>query len=362
MAKFEVVTTVARLSELESHWDVLWRETGALSFQSYPWTAAWVAHMGPSYSLKIGLVWRDTGTLCAVMPMAVRNAYGLRILEWAGQEVIDHCDGLGSLSDLEIAWNAVRGSGGIDVIRLRHIASGTRITALFDSKGFAPDDVSPTLVSTWGSGDAWFRGLTSKKRGMINRGHRILEQQGSVSIECYDSVSDDALLEQIIRLKVEWLHVTKSKSYLFEEDDPKRLIALVGALEQVGRLRLFVIRCGDDVVAASINIVDGPRVHGFFATYNPKFNRASPGILLLAALIRWAFDNGITDINIGRGEDNYKLAFANGRARLLTFVAAVRPHGHVALLAHRLLGQYTAYRNRRSDAIQAASAPAEATS
>lgn len=346
LAKVEIATTVERFIELEQAWGVLWQKTRATAFQSHPWVAAWVKHMGRSYELKIGLIWQNDGTLSAVLPMAVRRFLGLRILEWAGQEVCEYCDGLGDLANLQTAWKALRAKGGIDVVRLRHIGSDTEVTSLFTSGFLLPDDVCPQLVSSWESGDDWFRSLKGKKRYNILRGQRILRHTGIVSMVCYESAPDEALVRRLFELKVAWLKANGKTSYLFDDEHPGRLLRFVQALAQVSRLRLFVITCGDDIVSASINIADGSSVYGFVAAYNPKFDRTSPGTLLLTAVIRWAFDNGFTKVNFGRGEADYKLDFANVRSTLLSFSAAASLRGRTALIARRGLLQIAKFREK----------------
>jgi CelD/BcsL family acetyltransferase involved in cellulose biosynthesis len=349
MARFEIVTELERFRELETDWMVLWRKTGAKAFQSYPWLDAWVENMGKSFQLKIGLLWGDDGTLAAILPMAIHKFWGLRILEWAGQAVCDYCDGVGGSADVQALWNSLLRTGGIDLVRLKNIASDARIATLFAPDHLIEDGSCFKVVSAWSSGDTWFQTLNKKKRNNFTRGQRILEEFGPTSMSCHEVLPDKAVLRRLLELKQNWLAATRQSSYLVNENSPDRLLSLTLALAKVDRLRLFVITCDNDLVAGSINIVDGASVGAFFAAYNPKYDRASPGIMLMTAYTRWAFNNGFTEIDYLRGDEGYKVEFANARVALLSLIKARSLRGHMALALHGRLSQIARFREGSKD-------------
>ena len=90
------------------------------------------------------------------------------------------------------------------------------------------------------------------------------------------------------------------------------------------------------MVAGSINAVHGNRLLAFFATYDPVVARASPGIMLMTHYIRWALDNGITEIDFLRGEEIYKFEFANTVVTLDVFLAGRTIVGGSIVAAYRL--------------------------
>lgn len=346
---FELVTTFERFAELEPSWGLLWQQTGAMAFQSHPWLAAWAKHRGRTHTLRIGLIWDEGGRLAAALPMAIHRFFGLRVLEWAGQAVCDYCTGLGSLADMRTAWTALRRAGGVDVVRLKNIDAEAAIATLLTDGALAVDDACLKVVSNWPSGEAWFRTLNKKKRNNFTRGQRILEEMGQTEVICLEAAPDAELVVRLFTLKKAWLGATRQSSYLIDDSHPHRLFSLIKALAQIGRLRLFMITCGGDIVSASVNIAEGPSVGAFFAVYNPKFDRASPGIMLMTAYTRWAFNNGFTEIDYLRGGEGYKLEFANAQTTLMSFVAAGSPLGRAALFTHRLWYHIAKFRESRKN-------------
>lgn len=57
-------------------------------------------------------------------------------------------------------------------------------------------------------------------------------------------------------------------------------------------------------------------LHSWFPGYDREFSNYSPGSLLLYEMARLGAAAGITKIDLGKGAERYKLAFANGRPLL----------------------------------------------
>jgi CelD/BcsL family acetyltransferase involved in cellulose biosynthesis len=79
---------------------------------------------------------------------------------------------------------------------------------------------------------------------------------------------------------------------------------------------LSTLSVGDKLVAAHFAMRSFGTVHSWFPGYDPEFSKYSPGSLLLYEMARLGSAAGITKIDLGKGTERYKLAFANG-GRLL---------------------------------------------
>src|ERR671938_664427 len=98
----------------------------------------------------------------------------------------------------------------------------------------------------------------------------------------------------MIALKREWLAATSNHSDLLES---AALPALTHALQAIGALRLFVLTCGEELAAGLIAAIHGDRLLAFFAAYDTRFDRASPGILLMTEVTKLAFDRGLGSVD-----------------------------------------------------------------
>jgi CelD/BcsL family acetyltransferase involved in cellulose biosynthesis len=72
-----------------------------------------------------------------------------------------------------------------------------------------------------------------------------------------------------------------------------------------------------------------------FATYDPEYERGSPGILLMTEYTKWAFDQGIEEVDYLLGAERYKFRYANRLIKLHVVAAARTPLGWLTLQAER---------------------------
>ncbi|QDT66167.1 GNAT family N-acetyltransferase [Calycomorphotria hydatis] len=66
---------------------------------------------------------------------------------------------------------------------------------------------------------------------------------------------------------------------------------------------------GDHLVAAHFGLRSGPVLHYWFPAYDPEFGKYSPGTQLLLEGARHGAEQGITRIDLGKGDERYKLTY-----------------------------------------------------
>ena len=70
---------------------------------------------------------------------------------------------------------------------------------------------------------------------------------------------------------------------------------------------LSVLRAGGNVVAAHYGMIENDLLHYWYPAYDPKYSIYSPGTALFTAIVAAASENGIRCIDMGYGEQPYKL-------------------------------------------------------
>ena len=353
MTTLEIVTDPAEFAGLEDSWDELWRRAHGSVFQSHPWIGAWLQHDpdAKAWRLHVAVARRD-GQVAAILPLAIRRYHGVRILEFAAQRFSDYCDGIGPPDLLQELWSDVVRRGGFDVIRLKNVPSNAATRPALASRPLsflteADDEASLRLGSVWPDGEAWLRTLNKKKRSNNARGWRMLAESGEVTVECFRQAIPVEVVQHLAELKSRWLRETAAQWSALLDGGPGLLVAFTESLARVDRLHAFVIRCGGEIVAGAINAVHGKRVWAFFSAYDPRFQRASPGILLMTEYTRRAFDEGFEEIDYLRGNETYKFEFATTHARSSRYTGSATLRGRLALSAIQL---QTALRERRARA------------
>jgi len=75
---------------------------------------------------------------------------------------------------------------------------------------------------------------------------------------------------------------------------------------------------GDQLIAAESSPRSGSIYHLQWCAYDSAFHAYSPGRLLNESLMRWGVSNGITRIEFGKGDQDYKLRAATGQHLVAT--------------------------------------------
>ena len=142
-------------------------------------------------------------------------------------------------------------------------------------------------------------------------------------------------------------------STLFEEGEVA-LSALVEALAHAGLLRLFVLEVDGLIVSISVNFEQRGTLMAFVTSYDPAFERGSPGTLLMTDYIMWAFDRGLHTVDFLCGAEAFKRRFGTEAVTLGTLTAPGSLRGRVVLAldrAHHALEQRR--RRRQPDTAEA---------
>ena len=349
--RIELITTRERLAALDVPWRLLCESTGADVFQSHAWITAWSnSATGRGNRLRIAIAWRGD-ELVAALPLVVRPGFLYRGLEWASEYLADYCDALmapdADVRLLQALWNAIDKAGGFDVIRLNQVRPDGRVKQLLDSTATGWGKLKLReiqipclgLTNAWTGGEAWFRTLKKKARNNFTRGRRILTELGGdaeFQIVDADDPQAESVLERVLALKRHWLEENEPGSPLLGRAGDSLREVLISTLRAGGPGRIFLLTCGGTIAAASFNFVYEKRLQAYLTAYDPRYERASPGTILMVHYIKWAFDSGFHYVDFLRGDEPFKYRFANTVTPLNGYIGAQTLVGRVLLVQHHL--------------------------
>lgn len=357
--KLEIVTSQERLTALAPAWDALWRQADGLVFQSHGWISAWwrTTPGRDQRELLIGLVWNGEN-LEAVLPFATIRRRGIRILEWAAKEHSDYGDILvapgWSREAAAALWRAIATAGRFDMAYLNRLAPEAVARQIVTDDNAAlrlrPNhrcEINYRVSGSWNRGALWFDQQSKKTRQNYRRGRKFMEESGEVRFRLMAPGEPlEPVLQRVAALKRKWLERHGHASDLFDEGSPA-LAALVGVMAKLGILRVFLLECGDSIVAVSINLVQRDRMMAFVTTYDPDHERASPGMVLMMDYIQWSIDQGLSMVDFLCGGEDFKRRFATQAVTLDSVSGGRTLLGRLAVLAD---GAQHAIRNRRAPA------------
>lgn len=335
-AAMEVVTSPQRLAAIAPAWEDLWHRADGLVFQHLSWIQAWweTDPKQDRRSLRIGLLWQG-GRLEAVLPFAIIERKPIRILEWAAKDHSDYGNCLASPSVTEAMlaalWQKIVSAGGFDMVYLNRLLPGADAQALLGAQArsvlaLSPNhrsEISYRVAGSWTSGSQWFESQSKKTRQNYRRGRKVMEEAGALQFRLLGNDEPLApLLERVAALKRKWLERNGRASDLFDEGAPA-LAALVGTMAALGILHIFVLESAGKSIAVSINFVQRGTMMAFVTTYDPDFERASPGTVLMMDYIQWSIDRGLVMVDFLCGGEDFKRRFAT-QSQILESVTGSR--------------------------------------
>jgi CelD/BcsL family acetyltransferase involved in cellulose biosynthesis len=140
------------------------------------------------------------------------------------------------------------------------------------------------------------------------RKRRALERErGPVALVWHSGSSEH--VGQMIGWKADRYVGTRK---LFADPTARRIaeaLAMTGEPDCAGAVS--VLLAGDLPLAISCNLLGPAGAYGWFTSYDPQLSRFSPGTMLTFAIAEEAAARGISALDLGPGQDSYKLRLAN---------------------------------------------------
>jgi CelD/BcsL family acetyltransferase involved in cellulose biosynthesis len=261
----------------------------------HPGFASAVHASGRQVDVVVG---RDgKGEVCAVLPVH-REGTLLRPVGWPGADFQGPVLAPGTaFPPLKLITGGVRGFAFDHLVE-----SGADFAPWVESSRPSP------FVDTSGGLDGYLgRASRSGKdnMGQARRRTAKLEQQsGRVRFDA--AVVDEAALARVVQLKRAQYANTGVRDYFAEPDRRALLTRLLHTRDSSFGGLLSTLHAGDHLVAAHFGIRSDNVLHWWFPVYDPAFAAFSPGWILLRELVSACPSLGITRLDLGRGDDEYK--------------------------------------------------------
>ena len=320
---------------LRAEWSAL-AERSRNVFVTPEWVETWCEHYGPDAQLRL-LACRDReGRLRALWPLYVAARGPVRVARLAGHGPADELGPACAPEDRAFAAGALRTALadrrlGVQALLAERLAGDLGWEALLGGR-VVHREASPVIPI---GGRSWEEYLASQSRNFreqAGRRRRKLEREHAIEITMTGDPSRlGADLDTLVALHRQRWAGGESDSFEGASGAFHRAFAAV-ALER-GWLRLWILRADGAPVAAW----HGFRFGGVDAFYqsgrDPSWDRASVGFVLMAQTVRLAFEDGMAEYRLLRGEEGYKARWAAEDRPVEIVVAAATPLARPAIAA-----------------------------
>jgi len=314
--------------------EMLAAEWESLDAQQYPrtpftsplWVRLWWKHLRQTGSLKrhefFAHAVRDgDGRLVAIAPliktyvMGGHGLLGLRVIQFFGSaatcdfrgiichpkqeaEVIQaivsfflHCE---SEWDLFL-WNGIRTS------EIFHDSSVLKMDRQI------PDYLVP-LPETW---EKFRSGLSRNMKEKVRKIYKALREEHVYEFRVIELLEEiPHALERFFSLhsaRARMPGTVRHRDYFLDPSNRAFLIDCARQMAQRGKLRIFELEIGANIVASRIAFVLADQLYLYFSGYDPAWRKQSVMTTLVCECIKWAIANDIKTINLSTGKDLSKL-------------------------------------------------------
>jgi CelD/BcsL family acetyltransferase involved in cellulose biosynthesis len=314
-----VVERPDRIETIAAEWDSLADQVDAPPFLRPGWADAWWRAFG-SGTLEVVAV-RRAGRLAAVVPLQRQGGVLASLSNW-------HTPQFGAVGEDQRALRELaaelfsRGArrttlafldpGGTDTQALLAAAQthGRRMLVRTLER--------PPYLDIDGDWENYEAQRSGKLRRDLDRRLRLLEQEGSVSVDVSDGSErlDERLAEGFSVEGSGW----KSEQGTAIESRPETRsfyteVARSGA--RAGWLRLAFLRLDDRPVAFQFGLESGGCYYFLKGGFDAAYLRFAPGKLLLRTMLERSFASGLTRFDFGGGDEVFKREWTDASRELI---------------------------------------------
>jgi CelD/BcsL family acetyltransferase involved in cellulose biosynthesis len=278
-------------------------------FQTLPYLMAYRRHFGAGRTFHRILV-NDKGTAAAFLMSRGRTA---RRLEWWGAGI--HDIGAASYDSHTAArnlWGRIEKlSAQQHAVQFAQIPAQCRLVELAAQSGWQVSDAeacpSLTLPDNW---DDYVRSLGKNMREQIKRYPKRLEKEFALEYQLAQGEEEvQSALTDLFQLHGKRWRARGQTGVLATPRRQKFHREVCHEFARRDWLRLWTLRCDKRPACVLLSYFYGGKYSFFIGGFEPDLLRWSVGTCLFARVLRHAIEEGATEFDFLRGEEEYKYRF-----------------------------------------------------
>lgn len=159
--------------------------------------------------------------------------------------------------------------------------------------------------------DTWLESRRAAAKTVNETLRKFRKLQRDYTIRFVWHTSDEAVFQQLMIWKSEQYRRTGADDLFANQP----IVALLRRIWQTQQPHfagvLSALYANDNLAAVHFSMQSGPMLHSWFPAYDPALGKHSPGASLLLSMAQEAVEHGATCIDLGKGDEEYKLALAS---------------------------------------------------
>lgn len=333
----ETIETLDGVKSIEDVWRSL-AEARGNPFVSPEWFRSSIAHLADSAAPKVVAVYREDGSLMGVMPFVLDASRRPAAIRFAGATFGDRLHPAAAEADeVEVASAAVEALAGElrqRILLLEKVDAEAEWWQAMQRSAPArlarieqqPSEL-PFVHLEGLDWDGYLAKRSSNFRQQVRRRERALHRDHRVEVRTATESSLEADLDRLFELHEARWDSRDGSSSLQAPAARRFLKDFAGAAFGRGWLRLRLLEVDGTAVAGFFGWRLGPSFAFYQSGFDPAWADKSVGVVLMAATIRSAIEEGASEFDMLLGTEAYKRRFTDDSRPVQTviLVGAKRP-------------------------------------
>ncbi|MFZ6768589.1 GNAT family N-acetyltransferase [Undibacterium sp. Di26W] len=202
-------------------------------------------------------------------------------------------------------------------MQCRHFGFNHVPAELSDFKSHAWIESQSHTLDLTGGYDAYVQRLAEKRdaslmKKVATNERKLAKKYGELRFDMQSSDLGD--YQALLKGKSQQFERTVGAAHdIFRLDWVRQVLEEIRLVKEPGFAgMLSTLHAGDTLVAAHFGMRSEKVLHYWFPWYDTTYAEFSPGLVILAQCAKHAAQLGLTSIDLGRGDQAYKLRFATG--------------------------------------------------
>lgn len=324
--------------ELKDKWLNFEKESSFHFFQKYEFIENFLHKQNRNCTFII-LTFKERTV--AILPLEIKEKFGLKVLQWLGNKEFDYCGPLiSNFQEKGIdktlfrdVWKKICSK----YVKIDLILLDKQLEKINNLKNPFVDNLKNILASKIYSiklpndYQSFLKNIENKK--FINEFTRTkgkLLNENKVEFHDIEANNVNFGIDDIVNQKAKILEKRKIKHIL-----DRKMTSILNKFQDRNKdlVKITTLKINGELVAANLGLILKRRFYYYMPVlFSEKFNKYSPGKVLISYLIEWSIINKIDFFDFGLGDENYKKYWSNFNEKLFRYLDFRSLKGLVAYL------------------------------
>jgi CelD/BcsL family acetyltransferase involved in cellulose biosynthesis len=332
MLKCRLVQDYYSLAEISEAWDGLVRKSEFNDvFATFGFARAWWRAYGKSRKLQVVVVEDEFSRPHLIAPF-YSEASAPGVWKLIGNFRADYNNLIHAAGDSEsllALFNWLKRQPGWHRLELNRIPGHVAVLRHFP-RAYGPESSNLSKILSWLSVNSplvyrrWHKQHPRIDRQALERLKSLLEQQnyrrqlkwlqrhGGFAYRCARDAGECLLLlPMLVKLHIRNWEAKGQRSLFLDTENQAFYRYLIDELAPYNAIRMDVLELNGKMIAAHFGFVWDQRIYYYKSCYDPDHSGRRPGKILLAYIIRDAWDSEAMELDLLNGNEEYKMKYAS---------------------------------------------------